>query len=146
MEIRMELEKEIRRLKDENSALRTENKQLHIDKVAAEQQLISFKQKSDDIIAQLRGTKTYVANFYYERMKCDYGLIGKLVEKKAIKTTTKSVTSAIESAGPRIGPPQRKQVTHGPQTPVSADSADMAGRGGVPTNFAGPTFSELMRR
>lgn len=55
MEIRLELEKEIKRLQDEVATLRAENKQLQIDKMAAEQQLLHNKQKSDDIISQLRG-------------------------------------------------------------------------------------------
>mmetsp|Transcript_3408 Transcript_3408/g.5647 ORF Transcript_3408/g.5647 Transcript_3408/m.5647 type:complete len:607 (+) Transcript_3408:31-1851(+) len=53
--IRMELEKEIKRLQTEVSTLQNENTQLRTDKEEVEQQLIKYKVKSDEIITKLRG-------------------------------------------------------------------------------------------
>jgi FtsZ-binding cell division protein ZapB len=51
---RTELEREIKRLKDENAAMKAENRQLRADREEVERQLIDLKTKSDDTITKLR--------------------------------------------------------------------------------------------
>ena len=53
--MRSELEKEVKRLQDEVSALKNENRQLKADKEDVERQFIEFKVKHDNIVTKLRG-------------------------------------------------------------------------------------------
>lgn len=53
--VRSELEKEIKKLQDEITSLRAQNKQLQADKEDVERQFIEFKIKSEDLVTKLRG-------------------------------------------------------------------------------------------
>jgi phage shock protein A len=55
MEIRAELEKEIKRLQDQVVELKAENKKLKTSNVEWETKYNASRQKSQDIIASLRG-------------------------------------------------------------------------------------------
>lgn len=52
---RTELEKEIKRLRDEIGSLKSENRQLKLDKEDVERQFIEYKIKSEENITKLRG-------------------------------------------------------------------------------------------
>ncbi len=55
MNIRIELEKDIKTLQDEVSALKAENKQLRADKEDVEQQFIEYKVSNEKRVTKLRG-------------------------------------------------------------------------------------------
>lgn len=75
--VRNELEKEIKKLQDEISALKVENKQLKLDKEDVEKQFIDFKAKSDDTVTKLRGM-TACKTINFETIEFIFTLQGRL--------------------------------------------------------------------
>jgi SMC interacting uncharacterized protein involved in chromosome segregation len=57
MEIRAELEREIKRLQDQVAELKSENKKIKHDYTELEAKYNASKQKNQDVIANLRGKR-----------------------------------------------------------------------------------------
>mmetsp|Transcript_3223 Transcript_3223/g.5008 ORF Transcript_3223/g.5008 Transcript_3223/m.5008 type:complete len:352 (-) Transcript_3223:161-1216(-) len=116
-DVRIELENHVQQLSEEISRLKATNKQLILEKRELEERLVDQKDRSDDVIAKLRNHVASL-NKKLNALKASPNNKQKLSAKKAINESFNRVS-------------QRN------------------GRTGVPStekSFAGPTFSEIMRR
>jgi hypothetical protein len=152
MEIRAELEREIKRLQDQVAELKSENKKIKHDYTELEAKYNASKQKNQDVIANLRGKRWQLPVPWKYPDARSYHRTGKLVRPDSLKTTMVTSRSAIATQGPRLGPNRKATVPGASSTRranggnPSPENDDDSARPEVSGNFAGPTFNELMRR
>lgn len=144
--MRIELEKEIKKLQDEISSLRNENKQLRGDKEDVERQFIEFKIKSEDQVTKLRGK---VASLVFRGQQRPLDGTGKvypvagpaaLSVHKSGKGHSSNKLYGSPPPPPQMGPALSQSLTN-PLSPPEPPAGYQGAEG-----FRDPTFSELMRR
>lgn len=174
LEIRTELEREIKRLQIEVMELKNDNKALHHENIDMKKQLHEHKEKSDECVAKLRNKIAIMKDKIDEHKviterrvetMTSMGILGMAAPAHAnnfiytggiLKRHNKEGARARTPRGDRPSSPSPSPMPPLPPPPLLASSPNpnsnqinsfyASGSNLLGASFAEPTFSELMRR